>query len=253
MGAGKAERERRARLFENGIKVCCTCKRELPLDAFNKDTGCSDGLCRMCRECSKASGRNHYKNHSDNLKKRAQIWRTNNQKKVLEYRKNNAEYYFEYNAKYREEHKEYFKQYHKDHDKEYLQTERGRLVHKSIQHRRRARKKSAEGDYTSDDLMCMLDFFDYRCAYTGEPLELHYHLDHIVPLSKNGTNYIWNIVPSNKSPNCSKGQSELEQWYMRQAYFSEERLQKIYEWINLQKSIKENKQNESRNIEEIAV
>ena len=57
MGISKEEKQRREDLFEQGIKVCCTCKRELTLDAFNKNKSCVDGLCRMCRDCSRQKDR----------------------------------------------------------------------------------------------------------------------------------------------------------------------------------------------------
>ena len=98
-----------------------------------------------------------------------------------------------------------------------------------------------------------LSFFGYRCAYTGEPLMQGYHLDHIVALSKGGTNYIWNIVPSNPFPNLSKGANDMEAWYRRQPYFSEERLLRIYNWIDLQKRTEGENKYDTRNIEEVAV
>lgn len=44
----------------------------------------------------------------------------------------------------------------------------------------------------------------------------------------------------------------MEEWYRQQPYFSQERLQKIYEWVNLQNSIKGEEENESRDIKEVA-
>lgn len=99
----------------------------------------------------------------------------------------------------------------------------------------------------------LLVFFDNKCAYTGEPLEKSYHLDHVVAISNGGSNYIWNIVPSNQLPNLSKGTHDMESWYRRQPYFSEDRLQKIYDWINLQRNAKGENYYDTRNIEKIAV
>lgn len=66
------------------------------------------------------------------------------------------------------------------------------------------------------------------------------------------TNYIWNIIPCNSYANTSKHNADMEEWYRQQPYFSEERLQKIYEWVNLQKNIKGEEENESRDIKEVA-
>ena len=55
-------------------------------------------------------------------------------------------------------------------------------------------------------------------------------IDHIIPINKNGKHEIWNCVPMTKSYNSSKQDKDLLEWYKEQPFFSEERLQKIYEW-----------------------
>lgn len=39
--------------FEKGTKVCCSCKKELPLDMFYKDKSSNDGLSYCCKNCAK--------------------------------------------------------------------------------------------------------------------------------------------------------------------------------------------------------
>lgn len=39
--------------FEKGTKVCCSCKKELPLDMFYKDKSSNDGLSYRCQNCMK--------------------------------------------------------------------------------------------------------------------------------------------------------------------------------------------------------
>jgi hypothetical protein len=41
-------------------KVCNVCKRELPIDAFNKKTMAIDGLQPTCRECQREANRKFY-------------------------------------------------------------------------------------------------------------------------------------------------------------------------------------------------
>ena len=124
------------------------------------------------------------------------------------------------------------------------------MSRKAADHRRKALMQNIEGEHSTEELIKAIEFFDGKCAYTGKPLEEHFHIDHVVPVSKGGTNYIWNIVPANGSPNISKSDNDMEEWYRQQSYFSEERLQRIYEWIDFQKSIKGEKYYESGNIEE---
>lgn len=94
------------------------------------------------------------------------------------------------------------------------------------------------GDYTPEQWEECLLYFDSRCAYTGEKLNKHnMNVEHIVPLSKDGTNYIWNICPSIGYANISKSNKVMEEWFRKQKYFSEERLQKIYSWVEYAKFI----------------
>ena len=140
---------------------------------------------------------------------------------------------------------------HKEQRKRWLQSESGKLSCRRSAYKRRVLLE-CRGDFTAEEVIVALEFFDYKCAYTGEQLVESYHLDHIIPVVKGGCNYIWNIVPSNPEPNLSKHTADMEEWFRKQPYFSEERLQKIYEWIELQKSIKGEEDNESRDIKEVA-
>jgi hypothetical protein len=66
-------------------------------------------------------------------------------------------------------------------------------------------------------------------TYAGETKLGDFHKEHV---NHEGSNDLSNCVPSCKLCNTSKHVQELEEWYKRQPYFSEERLQKIYKWIN---------------------
>ena len=86
------------------------------------------------------------------------------------------------------------------------------------------------GSYTQLQWLDTLEYFDYKCAYTGECIKHGCHVEHIVPVSKGGTSYIWNLVPSTERANLSKRNRDMEEWYREQEYFCEERLNKIYEY-----------------------
>lgn len=76
-----------------------------------------------------------------------------------------------------------------------------------------------------------MKFFGFRCAYSEQVLSKDTRsLDHIIPLNKGGKHEVWNCVPMTKSNNCSKKDKDMEEWYQEQDFYSEERLQKIYEW-----------------------
>ena len=107
---------------------------------------------------------------------------------------------------------------------------------KDYDRKREGKKHNAVGSFTEEEFINIsLSFFDWKCAYTGEPIKedlSNCHREHIVPISRGGDNGIWNIVPSLDWVNLSKNDSELECWYKKQPYFSEDRLNKIYEYMN---------------------
>lgn len=93
-------------------------------------------------------------------------------------------------------------------------------------HARRARELNAKGEpYTHHDLKERFRQFDNACAYCGNPENLT--LDHVVALFNGGLDEISNIIPACYSCNSSKQISKLEDWYGRQLFFKEERLNKI--------------------------
>lgn len=111
-----------------------------------------------------------------------------------------------------------------------------RLQSKSYKAARRALDWLNGGSYTQNQWKDCLDFFNNRCAYTGDILtQVNIHCDHIVPVSKDGTSFIWNMCPSVDYANLSKNNKDLEEWYKEQPYFSKERLEKIYSWIDYAK------------------
>ena len=62
--------------------------------------------------------------------------------------------------------------------------------------RRRARKKNAEGSHTLEEWEALKTHYNHMCLCCKrcEP-EIKLTEDHVVPLSKNGSDYIWNIQP----------------------------------------------------------
>lgn len=241
-GITKEERERRVRLAQDGIKVCARCGKEMPFSMFTIDKSRKDGMSCYCIECKTQYKQEWYADHGNEAKEYSR-----------QYYKEHIEYYLQYSKEHQIYDPEYMRQYYvKNKDrlldanrrwrkdnvdkiKLYRQSKRVRVMRKIYNINRKIAKLNAEGTHTKNDIADMLLFFDNKCAYTGMALEEKYHIDHIVPLSKGGTNYIWNIVPSNSSPNESKGAKDMESWFRGKEYFSEERLNKIYEWIAFKK------------------
>ena len=113
-------------------------------------------------------------------------------------------------------------------------------------HQKRRLKEENQGNgITKNQWVEMMEFFDWKCAYSGKYIggkenRCIRSIDHIVPLNKNGEHEIWNCIPMCRNYNTSKYTSDMLEWYQQQEFYSEERLNKIYEWIEYAKNKWEN-------------
>lgn len=75
--------------------------------------------------------------------------------------------------------------------------------------RRRASRLRVGGRHSMDDVLLLLEAYEWRCAYCGEGGRLT--IDHLVPLSRGGSDGIENLIPACLSCNSSKhDRTELE-------------------------------------------
>ena len=193
---------------------------------FHKNKSGKYGFSSICKIC-----KNKYaKEYRDNNKECYNNWYKDNKEKrskqMSQYYKNNKEKRKEYGEQYyknnKEEIKEHNKQWKKDNPEKVFNS-----------HNKRRLKEEQGRGITKDQWIEMMEFFEWRCAYSGEYLggnSNNRSIDHIVPLSNGGLNEIWNCVPMLKSYNSSKNTKNMLEWYMKQDFYSEERLNKIYEW-----------------------
>jgi 5-methylcytosine-specific restriction endonuclease McrA len=65
--------------------------------------------------------------------------------------------------------------------------------HKRREHEAARRAKAGKDRYTADDVDRLLTLQAFRCVYCKHSIKLKFHVDHIMPLSKGGTNSAKNI------------------------------------------------------------
>lgn len=167
------------------LKRCCRCKIEKTLDCFGKDKNQSDKLQRQCKECF------------------AQYYIANRQQRI------------DNQSIYRNEHKQeiaiYMSNYQQDNPH----------VIKANQHNRRARRVSAEGSHTAEEITALFNSQHSRCGWCGALLINPFtkvgngdkaNLDHVIALKHGGDNTVDNLLWSCERCNKSKNSKLLSEW-----------------------------------------
>lgn len=72
-------------------------------------------------------------------------------------------------------------------------------------YRQRQRAGIGRGHFTGADITAKGERQGWRCYWCGQPCKAEYHIDHIVPLSKGGSNTADNICIACPPCNLSKG------------------------------------------------
>lgn len=124
------------------------------------------------------------------------------------------EYHSEYKKKIRSD-PEYRAMENKKSSDRYKLNPKDQLVHVR---NRQARIKKADGRFTKDDIISILDQQKYCCVYCSSNIADNYHIDHIMPISKGGSNW-----PSNLQclcPRCNQSKSDKlpEDWHKEIGY-----------------------------------
>lgn len=78
---------------------------------------------------------------------------------------------------------------------------------------RRTRKAGANGTCSVEQAAARIAFYGGVCAYCRRAP--HEHLDHVIPLSRGGTNWPANLRPSCQKCNTSKNDKLLSEWSSR--------------------------------------
>lgn len=186
---------------KEGYKFCSKCKEEKPLDDFSNNVHGNQGRDSNCRKCNAERANQYYS--------------------IPENRNRKLAYDAEYRS--RPETKRKIKEYYAGRGREKA-IERSRI--------RRNRKRNAMYNYPNGTWENTLEHFNHECAYCGDN-ESKLHREHIVPLVDGGSFTKQNIIPACQRCNYSKNKSDMIEWYSRQPYFSQKRLNKIRKWSGM--------------------
>ena len=213
-------------------KVCKKCGRILPLSMFHRNKKSKGGYRNTCKDCVKEYTKIYNEKNKEIIKEKSKQYERKREatekERKKEYYQKNKEKWQKYNEeRYKIRREEALKQKHEY----YLKNKESIIARNQV---RRARMNSVIGEFSDEQIQECVDFFGNVCAYSGDSFTRErsnwLSMDHIIPITKNGTNYIWNIVPTTFGHNSSKGTKDMLEWYQKQEFYSEERLQRILEW-----------------------
>lgn len=207
-------------------KYCNQCGQVKCHRAFHRDKTGSFGLRWRCKDCQRA----YFEEKTDQINERRKEYKAEHREHFneydREYHRKNPEPKRARDRKYRQEHREEIKIKKSISNKRYKSTEeyKKRSVEYNRQYRqlhpeqnaqnfnnRRARILQAGGSFTAREWKKLCKHYNYTCLCCGrrEP-EIKLTADHVIPLSKGGTNFIDNIQPLCQSCNSSKYRSIID-------------------------------------------
>lgn len=147
---------------------------------------------RRLTEAEKAYRREYYQRNKKRMNQQTREWRERNAER-------HSTLVREWYQRNREQHLASSRQWAADHLPEKAAARR----------RRRAIEAGAAGSCTLAQIEARIAYYGYRCAYCGGPYE---ELDHVIPLSRGGSNWASNLRPACRSCNRRKHSKTLSEF-----------------------------------------
>jgi 5-methylcytosine-specific restriction endonuclease McrA len=188
------------------VKQCTRCNEVKSIDQFHKNKEGKYGLRSNCKECTNKIVREYYTKNKDKISKYQKEYNNNNRTKRIKQMR-------EYNNNNRTKRIKQMREYRK--------TERGKIIRKLNRQNRRYKEKynTNSGDKLTKKQIEYLAEVYKHCAYCNTELTSdNTHIDHIHPLSKEGSHSIDNVTLACKDCNLKKNAKTLDQWLDETGY-----------------------------------
>jgi len=198
----------------SNLRHCSRCGNEYPatLEYFYHVSPRTrkDELSSWCKHCVSEAGKLSRSKHADKAKVRAKKYAVEHREQVNA----NAREYVKRNPEKRKETMRAYSETHREQEREKKRRWRANNPekHRAEKERRRAWKLNAEGEYTADDIKAQYSRQKGKCYWCNVKLNNKYHVDHIVPLSRGGSNRPDNIVCACPHCNDSRGAKLPHEW-----------------------------------------
>jgi len=188
--------------------------KELGLKYYFTGKPCNRGhtsqrLCtnRSCLDCSRLWPKSNPEKWDASQKK----YKKTNAEKIKKYRKShyekNKEHCSAWGRKYYEKHRLQINIKHKEWKK------KNKASVKACTHNRRATKRNAGGKHTKTDIENLISLQNHKCNNCSCCLhKSNYHVDHIIPLSRGGSNGKENLQILCPHCNLCKGDKLPTEW-----------------------------------------
>ena len=165
-------------------KYCSKCELLKSLEEFYNRNNSKDGKMSECKICNKHRVSIYQKQNKQKVNERIAIWIKNNPGKRKEYTQKNRN-------SHREQRREY--------DKKYCKTPHARLSRRLQNMRRRSlipiQCETISEVLYSNNSKCV--YCNRKVKYNGSSYnKLYANIDHIIPISKDGTNHRSNLALS---------------------------------------------------------
>lgn len=204
--ANNPKRLERIRMETANQKRCKCCKQIFPAtkEHFVASKQGRNGLHPLCKSCLNKQKRESRNNNPER--------RSRDKQKQHEYmQRPEVRERVRLQSRERRQVPEY-KDREKRLAKERLSTEHGKSIKRAAYERRRARLLGAEGSYTAADVELQYRSQKGLCWHCGKELSDEFHIDHLIPLTRGGTNWPNNIVCSCPYCNRSKHNKLPQEW-----------------------------------------
>lgn len=176
----------------------------------------TDGFHSYCKVCTRRKSLDYRNTHLEQARATTYKHYIDNKEKYVESRNqwmsDNKERYREYYKGFQKENAAYFSKYNKE------------------------RMQNKTHEISDQEWLDCLRYFNYECAYCGinetEAKSLHKKKLHKEHVNSEGSNDLSNAAPACTPCNSSKWAHPMEEWYRSRMFFEEEKLNKIYRWLN---------------------
>lgn len=196
------------------MKVCTKCNIEKTKDGFRKHKGKKDGLSSQCKSCVSRNDREYRDNNQEKIAAGKQQYTANNQVKITTYQQ-------QYTANNQEKIATYNRQYYANNQEKIVDCSRQYRVNNTdkiaaYSRNSRARKRNAYGSHTVAEIRAIFDSQLGLCANCKAKLfksgKYKFHVDHIVPLVKGGSNDRYNLQCLCPTCNLRKNAKDPFDW-----------------------------------------